>query len=170
MCHDLDMVHPVAAAGFGPQAGLYESTRPTYPAAAMEWIAARLPLGPGALVVDLAAGTGKLTRLLLAGGASVVAVEPVGGMRDALRESIPQVPVVSGLAEALPVRRGHLRHGPSRSGVPLVRLGGDRRRACARGATRWGRRVDLERPGPVIRVGRPGVVGHGPGREARALA
>ncbi len=102
MCHDLDMVHPVAEAGFGTQADLYESTRPTYPAAAVEWLSARLDLGPGALVVDLAAGTGKLTRLLLPQGASVVAVEPVAGMRAALRGAIPTVPVVAGLAEALP--------------------------------------------------------------------
>ena len=88
--------------GFGGQAALYEETRPTYPAEAVQWLAQRLPIGPGARVVDLAAGTGKLTRLLDALGASVVAVEPVDGMREALRHAVPGVRIVSGLAEALP--------------------------------------------------------------------
>ena len=102
MWHHRGMVHPVAAAGFGPQAALYESARPTYPSDAVAWFAQRLRLGAGARVVDLGAGTGKLTGLLVPLGASVVAVEPVPGMREALRRSLPGVPMVSGLAEALP--------------------------------------------------------------------
>lgn len=97
------MVHPVATIGFGRHADLYESTRPSYPADAVAWLAQRLPLAAGARVIDLGAGTGKLTRLLVPLGASVVAVEPVEGMSEALRHTVPGVPVVSGLAEALPL-------------------------------------------------------------------
>lgn len=52
---------------------------------------------------DLAAGTGKLTRLLAATGADVVAVEPVPGMREQLRRTTPDVEVLDGTAEAIPL-------------------------------------------------------------------
>jgi tRNA A58 N-methylase Trm61 len=55
-------MHPAASAGFARAAAAYERGRPSYPAAAVGWIASRLGLGPGKLVVDLGAGTGKLTR------------------------------------------------------------------------------------------------------------
>jgi len=54
-------------------------------------------------VVDVAAGTGKLTRLLLPFGAEVVAVEPVEAMRLALRAALPGVRVAAGTAEAIPL-------------------------------------------------------------------
>lgn len=61
-------------------------------------------IGPGRRVLDLAAGTGKLTRLLVPTGADVVAVEPVAGMRDRLAAALSgQVEVRDGTAEALPV-------------------------------------------------------------------
>lgn len=96
------MVHPVVELGFGGRAACYEEVRPEYPAEVVEWFAGRLALGPGSRVVDLAAGTGKLTRLLTSLGASLVAVEPVAAMRDTLRATVPGVPAVSALAEALP--------------------------------------------------------------------
>ncbi len=77
-------VHPIAAAGFGASADAYERGRPGYPSAAIDWLARRLPLGSGVTVVDLAAGTGKLTRRLAATGARVVAVEPLAAMRQAI--------------------------------------------------------------------------------------
>jgi SAM-dependent methyltransferase len=59
---------------------------------------------PGArLVVDLGAGTGKLTRQLVAKGLDVIAVEPSEGMRDQLARSLPSVPVVRGSAEEIPL-------------------------------------------------------------------
>ena len=61
-----------------------------------------LGVGPGARVCDLAAGTGKLTRLLVATGADVVAVEPVAGMRQQLAEVLPEIEVLDGTAEAIP--------------------------------------------------------------------
>jgi SAM-dependent methyltransferase len=54
-------------------------------------------------VCDLAAGTGKLTRLLAGTGAGVVAVEPVPGMREQLTDTTPEVEVLDGTAEAIPL-------------------------------------------------------------------
>jgi SAM-dependent methyltransferase len=71
-------------AGYARSAAAYERGRPGYPPAAIDFLAARLRLGPGRTVVDLAAGTGKLTRPLLATRAEVIAVEPVPEMRAAL--------------------------------------------------------------------------------------
>src|ERR671911_1043342 len=77
-------LHPAASAGFARSVAAYERGRPGYPPVAVDFLAARLRLGPGRTVVDLAAGTGKLTRPLLATGAELVAVEPVAEMRAAL--------------------------------------------------------------------------------------
>lgn len=96
-------VHPRAAAGFGRAADAYERGRPDYPASAIAWLGDRLGLGPGRTVVDLAAGTGKLTRLLVPTGARVVAVEPVTAMRSALERVVPGADTVDGTAEAMPL-------------------------------------------------------------------
>jgi SAM-dependent methyltransferase len=94
-------LHPTAEQGFGRAAAQYERGRPGYPRAALDHLARRLGLGPGRTVVDLAAGTGKLTRPLLAGGSEVIAVEPVAGMRAGLPEDAT---VLDGTAESIPVR------------------------------------------------------------------
>jgi ubiquinone/menaquinone biosynthesis C-methylase UbiE len=60
-------------------------------------------IGPGTRVLDLAAGTGKMTRLLVPTGADVVAVEPVAGMRDRLAAALPEIEVLDGTAEDLPL-------------------------------------------------------------------
>ena len=60
-------------------------------------------LGPGRTVCDLAAGTGKLTRLVADTGADVVAVEPVPGMREQLVASDDRVRVLDGVAEDIPL-------------------------------------------------------------------
>lgn len=95
-------VHPDAR-GFGDAADAYERARPAYPTEAVDWLVARLGLARGKRVLDLAAGTGKLTRQLLASGAEVVAVEPVAGMREQLEAAVPGVPALDGTAEALPL-------------------------------------------------------------------
>lgn len=95
-----------AAQGFDHNAGAYEAARPSYPAEAVAHIVGHGRIGPGARVLDLAAGTGKLTRLLVPTGAEVVAVEPVAAMRDQLHRLLPEVEVHDGVAEALPLGDG----------------------------------------------------------------
>jgi ubiquinone/menaquinone biosynthesis C-methylase UbiE len=93
-------LHP-ATRGF-VEAERYERGRPDYPAAAVERIVSALDLRPGRTVLDLAAGTGKLTRLLLPSGANVIAVEPIREMR----ERITGVLALAGTAERLPLADG----------------------------------------------------------------
>ena len=94
------MVHEVAAAGFGDAAD-YEAARPSYPPEAVEWFAAELGITPGRRVCDLAAGTGKLTRLLAPLGAELIAAEPVAGMRAQFRGALPEMPLLATTAEQL---------------------------------------------------------------------
>ena len=91
---------------FDAAADDYERARPDYPDQALAWLADRLGLRPGRTVLDLAAGTGKLTRLLVRTGARVVAVEPVAGMRARLTGSLPDEDVLDGSAEDLPLTAG----------------------------------------------------------------
>ena len=98
----MNRVDPIAAAGFGSAAEVYERARPSYPADALDWLVSRTGLGPGRTAVDVGAGTGKLTRLLAGSGAHVVAVEPVAEMRAL----IDGVEVVDGTAEELPFADG----------------------------------------------------------------
>ena len=89
--------------GFADVADAYERGRPAYVPAVVAAIAADLGAAPGARVLDLGAGTGKLSRPLLAAGFDVVAVEPLPGMLGALRRSIGAERVREGRAEALPL-------------------------------------------------------------------
>jgi SAM-dependent methyltransferase len=101
------MVHEVAAAGFSDAAD-YEAARPSYPPELVAWLVEHLRIAPGARVVDLAAGTGKLTRLLAPAGADLIAAEPVAGMRDIFRASVPGGPVLASTAEQLAFRDASL--------------------------------------------------------------
>jgi SAM-dependent methyltransferase len=85
---------------FDSVAEIYERTRPGYADAAIAWMAQRLPLKR---VLDLGAGTGKLTRQLLAHGADVVAVEPSDAMRAVLERVVPEAEALAGSAEAIPL-------------------------------------------------------------------
>jgi SAM-dependent methyltransferase len=100
-------LHEAAARGFEAAADAYERGRPGYPAEAVEALAAALRLGPGVSVLDLGAGTGKLTGLLAARARPVIAVEPIAAMRRRLAAAPGAIPV-GALAEALPFRDGSI--------------------------------------------------------------
>lgn len=91
-------LHPLAAAGFADVADVYERGRPEYAPGVLELLAREIGVGRGRIVLDLGAGTGKLTRPLLAAGASVVAVEPQPAMRVRLPAAAT---VLDAAAEAL---------------------------------------------------------------------
>lgn len=95
-------LHPLAEQ-FASVADAYERGRPGYSPAVIGALAAELGLAPGDPVLDLAAGTGKLTRALLAFGLDVVAVEPQGPLREKLIEQIGARLVRDGVAEAIPL-------------------------------------------------------------------
>ncbi|GAA4995172.1 class I SAM-dependent methyltransferase [Actinopolymorpha pittospori] len=120
------------AGSFGTAAEAYERGRPPYPPEAVTWLVPE----HAKIVVDLGAGTGKLTRALRAPGREVVAVEPSAGMRERFSQVLPDVPVLEGTGESIPL--------PDRSADALV---------CAQ-AWHW---VDPERAVPEVgRVLRPG--------------
>lgn len=99
-------VHDAASRGFERGALDYEAARPGYPPAVVDLLVAELDLGPGRRVLDLAAGTGKLTRLLVPSGADLVAVEPVAAMRAELAARVPGIEARDGTAEAIPLPDG----------------------------------------------------------------
>jgi ubiquinone/menaquinone biosynthesis C-methylase UbiE len=100
-------VDEIAATGFQRAAGDYELGRPGYPAEAVERLLHEIGIESGQTVVDLAAGTGKLTRLLVELlPAEVIAVEPVAGMRGQLERAVPGVTVLDGTAEQIPLPDG----------------------------------------------------------------
>jgi ubiquinone/menaquinone biosynthesis C-methylase UbiE len=97
-----ELQHPDARS-FEQVAGLYERVRPEYPDEAIAWIVDELELRPGRTVLDLAAGTGKLTRQLVPSGAEVIAVEPGEAMLAELRHAVPGVTALQGGAEQIPL-------------------------------------------------------------------
>ncbi|CAN5755466.1 class I SAM-dependent methyltransferase [soil metagenome] len=96
-------MHPVARRGFDGTVEAYRRSRPTYPPDAVAWLVEALGIGGGSVVVDLGAGTGIFTRLLVPTGAQLVAVEPLPQMRAALTAELPNVRVIDGTAESLPL-------------------------------------------------------------------
>lgn len=98
-------LHPLAQ-GFDAIADAYERGRPAYPPTVISRLAAELHIGRGDRVLDLAAGTGKLTRALLGFGLDVVAVEPQRSLRRLLSDSIGAERMREGTAEAIPLEDG----------------------------------------------------------------
>ncbi len=94
------------AQSFDSAATAYERGRPGYPVAALERAIAELGLAGDATVVDLGAGTGKLTRDLVTRFARVIAVEPLERMLAQLVEAVPGAEALSGDAHAIPVESG----------------------------------------------------------------
>ncbi len=99
-------IEQAAAQGYARAPEPYELGRPTYPPEAVTRLRRELELKPGRTVLDLAAGTGKLTALLVTSGATVIAVEPVDEMRAALERKLPGVAAHAGTAEAIPLDDG----------------------------------------------------------------
>jgi SAM-dependent methyltransferase len=98
-------LHPLSTR-FAEVAEVYERGRPEYAPAVVGAIAAELRLAPGARVLDLAAGTGKLTRALVEFGLDVVAVEPQAPLRKVLIAHVGEERVRDGVAEAIPLENG----------------------------------------------------------------
>lgn len=80
----------------------YDELRPSYAPEAVAWVAERGSLRGGSVVVDLAAGTGQLSRRLDPLGVDLVAVEPAANMRAVLKGRLPTVRIEEGTAEAMP--------------------------------------------------------------------
>jgi SAM-dependent methyltransferase len=87
------------ASSFGTAADQYKRGRPGYPKSAVEWLVPRR----ARTVLDLAAGTGKLTRSLVEARLKVTAVEPSRGMREQLAAAVPAAVVLAGTAEKIPL-------------------------------------------------------------------
>jgi len=98
-------LHPLAQR-FASVADAYERGRPEYAPAVIGATAAELGVGPGDRVLDLAAGTGKLTRALVAYGFEVVAVEPQQSLRAVLADKVGAARVRDGVAEQIPLEDG----------------------------------------------------------------
>jgi SAM-dependent methyltransferase len=98
--HDDEARFRAARAGsFGDAADLYERARPSYPADAVDWL---IPAG-ATKIVDLGAGTGKLTRLLADRVSEVIAIDPSEGMLEQLRQEVPDASALVGTAEQMPL-------------------------------------------------------------------
>lgn len=97
------MVHDAAAEGFDREASTYQRARPSYHPDLVARFVERY--GDGT-VLEIGAGTGIFTRQMIGEGVSVVAVEPVAGMRQRLLDAVPGVDVREGTAESLPVVSG----------------------------------------------------------------
>jgi SAM-dependent methyltransferase len=89
--------------GFESGSDIYERSRPDYSDQAVARLVATTGIRPGSRILDLAAGTGKLTRRLHALGAACVAIEPSPSMREVFRRVVPDVPLVAATAESIPV-------------------------------------------------------------------
>lgn len=87
-----------SARSFGAAASVYHQARTGYPPDAVEWL-----VGGATRVLDLGAGTGKLTEALVALDREVIAVDPVEEMLEELEIAVPGVPRILGTAEDIPI-------------------------------------------------------------------
>lgn len=99
MTTDPAHVKAAQAASFDSAADVYERARPGYPDEVVDWL---LASGPSE-VLDLGAGTGKLTRALVARVETVHAVDPSPNMLAELASAVPQASTAVGTAESIPL-------------------------------------------------------------------
>lgn len=90
------------AASFDRAADVYERARPGYPDESVDWLLDRAG-GRPRRVLDLGAGTGKLTRSIVQRGVDVIAVDPSERMLEQLRGALPSVQTIVGTAERIPL-------------------------------------------------------------------
>lgn len=95
-------INPHAVSGFAQAASYYSRGRPGYPEALAEWLRGPIALGPGKMLIELGAGTGQCTLLLIHTGAHVLAVEPAAQMRSQFLSAYPEGRIVAGSAQAIP--------------------------------------------------------------------
>ncbi|MEF3405710.1 class I SAM-dependent methyltransferase [Agromyces sp. CCNWLW203] len=93
-----DPATQLSARSFGAAASVYHHARPGYPIEAIAWL-----IGDATRVLDLGAGTGKLTEALVALDREVIAVDPVEEMLEELEVAVPGVPRLLGTAEEIPI-------------------------------------------------------------------
>lgn len=96
-------VHTSAQQGFSTQAVTYAQGRPDYPRQLTGWLSDTLRIDAQSTVIDLGAGTGKFTRLLSTLAPTLIAVEPVTQMGAQLTRLLPEVRLLEGTAEAIPL-------------------------------------------------------------------
>jgi SAM-dependent methyltransferase len=101
-----DTIHRAASSGYTLAADVYERSRPSYPLEAVAWLARTLRLHSGSTVLELGAGTGKLTSQLVPLRTRLVAVEPIDAMRERLAAAVPSARPLAGTAEAIPLADG----------------------------------------------------------------
>ncbi len=94
-----DPANPDPARSFGGVADSYDRGRPSYPVDAVKWLVGEEPCS----VLELGAGTGKLTEVLVGLGHDVFATDPDDAMLDILSEKLPDVRATSGTAEQIPI-------------------------------------------------------------------
>ena len=96
-------IHAAAAKGFQSASDAYERGRPEYPQEAVTAFQQALGITPQSFLVDLGAGTGKFTRLLVDSQARILGIEPVEAMREKFASILPQIDILSGTAESMPL-------------------------------------------------------------------
>ncbi|TDQ64318.1 methyltransferase family protein [Maritalea mobilis] len=96
-------IHQSASTGYQKNADKYQSGRPDYAAASLDWMRDALAVGKNSKVVDLGAGTGKFTKRICEVSDHVIAVEPVAAMRETLQANLPQVETPEGNALDIPL-------------------------------------------------------------------
>jgi SAM-dependent methyltransferase len=106
----VDQADPKArrALSFGAAARSYAEHRPHYPDAAVAWALEPVRSRRVVRVLDLGAGTGRVTEALQRAGVDVIAVEPDAEMRAAMLQRVFGVAVLAGTAEDIPLPDGRV--------------------------------------------------------------